>query len=152
MKLPTTKTMLHTSSIWYRRDSTSLVWKTLVENSIKLKNKNDILEQIKTLYKKILFIDLVGEKCELKEYIKNQDLSSARDMFRLRSRMTTTVKMNYPSDKKYKSDLWRCKNYHCLDTQTRIMTYPEYLHLDNDKDLISYLRKVLNMRDGMIDD
>ena len=63
--------------------------------------------------------------------------------------------MNYPSDKGYKADLWRC--WHCpsLDTQSHIMTCPAYQHFredtnfDNDQDLVKFFRQVIKLRDDM---
>ena len=68
---------------------------------IDLKNQDDLLEQIKSPYKRISYNELIAEKCELKPCMKNLDLSSARDKFRLRSKITKNVKMDYPSHKGY---------------------------------------------------
>ena len=99
-------------------------WKKFIDKKINLKNKADLLTQMKEKYKKINYTEMSEENFELKPYLKNLDLSSARDRFRLRSKMTKTVKMNYPSDKGYKADLCSC--WHCpsLDTQSHIMTCP----------------------------
>ena len=130
-------------------------WKKFIVDKINLKNQDELLDQVKSSYKKISYIELIGEKCELKSYMRNLDLSAARDKFRIRSKMTKTVKMNYPSDKGYKADLWRC--WHCpsLDTQSHIMTCPAYQHfredknLDNDQDLVKFFRQVIQLRDDM---
>ena len=58
--------------------------------------------------KKISFNELSDEKFECKPYFRELNISMARDKFRLRSKMTRTVKFNFPSDKVYKADLWSC--------------------------------------------
>ena len=69
--------------------------------------------------------------------------------------MTRLVKMKFPSDGGYSSDLWRC--WHCpnIDTQAHIKHCPAYQHmrankdLDNDKDLVKYFQDVIQMRESM---
>ena len=110
---------------------------------------------MKEKYKKINYSEMSEDNFELKPYFKNLDLSWDRDKFRLRSKMTKTVKMNYPSDKGYKADLWSC--WHCpsLDTQSHIMTCPAYQqfrenrNLDNDQELVKFFRQVIQLRDDM---
>ena len=71
--------------------------------------------------------------------------------------MTRLVKMNFPSDAGYKSDLWSC--WHCpsIDTQSHIRHCPAYQHLrenkdlDNDQDLVRYFQQVIQMREALQD-
>ena len=87
--------------------------------------------------------------------MKNLDLSSARDKCRIRSKMTKTVKMDYPSDKGSKADLWSCWHFPSLDAQSHIMTCPAYQQfredkdLDNDQDLVKFFRQVIQLQDDM---
>ena len=130
-------------------------WKSLIDKNIIVQNKTDLLELMKTKYKKINYKDMANEKFELKPYLRSMDISFARDKFRLRSKMTRTVKMNFSSDKKYASDLWSC--WHCpsIDSQSHVRVCPAYQQLrndkdlDNDHDLVTYFRQVIQLRDNM---
>ena len=133
-------------------------WKKLVEKNIIEKNKTDLLETVKGKYKKISYEELSTEKFELKPYMRQLNISLARDKFRLRSKMTRTVKFNFPSDKKFRADMWRC--WHCpsIDSQAHVRVCPAYQEfrlnkdLDNDKDLVLYFRQVIKLRDDMPSD
>ena len=133
-------------------------WKKLVEKNITQKNKTDLLETVKGKYKTISYEELSKEQFELKPYIKQLNMSLARDKFRLRSKMTRTVKFNFPSDKKFKADMWRC--WHCpsIDSQAHVRVCPAYHELrhdkdlNNDKDLVLYFRQVIKLRDDMTSD
>ena len=133
-------------------------WKKLVEKNITQKNKTDLLETVKGKYKKISYEELSKEQFELKPYIRQLNMSLARDKFRLRSKMTRTVKFNFPSDKKFKADMWRC--WHCpsIDSQAHVRVCPAYHELrhdkdlNNDKDLVLYFRQVIKLRDDMTSD
>ena len=66
------------------------------------------------------------------------------------------VKFNYNSDLANTASLWRCKSCQTsIDTQNHIMWCPSYSELregkniDNDKDLIEYVRKVMIIRDRL---
>ena len=130
-------------------------WKTLINKSIWEKNKNDLLENIKRNYKKISFNELCEESFECKPYFRDLNISMARDKFRLRSKMTRTVKFNFPSVKEYKEDLWSCWHCSCIDSQTHIRVCPAYEEfregksLDNDQDLVNYFRQVIKLREAM---
>ena len=54
-----------------------------------------------------------------------------RDRFRLRSKMTKTVKMSYPSDKGYKADLW--SYWHCPNLDTQSVTHNDMSSLSGMK-------------------
>ena len=54
-------------------------WKQFIGDKINLKNQDELLDQIKSSYKKISYIELSGEKCELKSYMRNLDLAAARE-------------------------------------------------------------------------
>ena len=133
-------------------------WKKLVEKNIIEKNKTDLLETVKGKYKKISYEELSTETFELKPYMRQLSISLARDKFRLRSKMTRTVKFNFPSDKKFRADMWRC--WHCpsIDSQAHVRVCPAYQEfrlnkdLDNDKDLVLYFRQVIKLRDDMTSD
>ena len=79
-------------------------------------------------------------------------MADARLKFALRTRMTKTVQANYKGDQKFKSNDWKCKECQVLDTQEHIVRCPTYRslrndkNLTNDKDLIDYFRKVIDIR------
>ena len=136
---------------------TSLQWKNLVKKKILEKNRDDLLTNVKKNYKKINYNEMNNEQFELKPYLKELDMSSARDNFRLRSKMTRTVKFNFPSDRKYQAELWSCWHCSSIDSQTHIMVchaYQEFREgkdLGKDQDLVNYFRQVLKLRDAMND-
>ena len=108
-------------------------------------------------YSKINYKTFDEENFELQPYMTNLQLTQARQKFRLRSFTTRLVKMNFPSDKGFTSDLWSC--WHCpsIDTQDHIMNCPAYKdlrkdkNLSNDRDLISYFQDVIKLREKMMD-
>ena len=67
--------------------------------------------------------------------------------------MTRTVQMNFKGDKKFALNKWQCNDCHIPDTQEHIVRCPTFEHLrvgknlDNDKDLVSYFQKVINIRE-----
>ena len=94
---------------------------------------------------------MVAECGKMQNYVS---LAQARLKFRIRSLMTKSVKMNYPSDPRYSRNLTCC---HCeqIDSQSHIIYCPGYEHLrehknlDDDHDLVLYFQQVLRMREAM---
>ena len=115
---------------------------------------NNLSDCIYRTYTDIVQVDSIL----LKPYMRQLNISLARDKFRLRSKMTRTVKFNFPSDKKFRADMWRC--WHCpsIDSQAHVRVCPAYQEfrlnkdLDNDKDLVLYFRQVIKLRDDMPSD
>ena len=95
---------------------------------------------------------LEKEDFETKPYLKKLNLADARLKFALRTRMTRTVQTNFKGDPKFKSNDWKCQECQVLDTQEHIVRCPTYRSLrnekdlTNDKDLIDYFRKVIDIR------
>ena len=129
-------------------------WKTFVKKNIRDLNRKQLLDWMKSSYKKLDHKIFMTEEFKMKPYLTQLQLDQARDNFRLRSFMTKTVKMNFPSDAGYRKDLWKC--YHCpnIDTQSHIRYCPAYekfrtnKDLDNDQDLVKYFREVIDMREN----
>ena len=73
----------------------------------------------------------------------------------LNSQMVRSVKFNYPSDKKYSSQLWHCTHCDKMDSQSHIIKCESYKHLregkslENDKDLVDYFREVISLREKL---
>ena len=76
--------------------------------------------------------------------------------------MTSTVKMNFKSDAKFASELWKCDGCAKLskigniDTQLHILWCKGYAdlredkNLDNDKHLVDYFRSVISRRQSSL--
>ena len=135
---------------------TKIQWKNLVNQNIAKMNRECLLDKMKS-YSKLDQNKFAEEKFELKPYLKNLQLTQARQNFRIRSFMTRLVKMNFPSDRVYSSDLWSC--WHCpnIDTQAHIRHCPAYQHLrmdknlDNDMDLVKFFQEVIKLRESLLD-
>ena len=93
------------------------------------------------------------------------DLRGARIRFKLRSKMTPTVKTNFKNKKDFIQQKWTCEGcvkkspngevVGILDTQEHIQVCEAYKdlraakNLDNDKDLVSYFSAVIRRRMGL---
>ena len=130
---------------------TKVEWKKIVERKLKEHNKKTLLIRMKN-YKKLDYRELEKEEFKTKPYLKKLNLADARLKFALRTHMTRMVQANYKGDPKYKSNDWKCKECKVLDTQEHIVRCPTYKSLredkdlSNDKDLIDYFRKVIDIR------
>ena len=109
-------------------------------------------------YKKLKVDDFASESFAAKDYLSKLNMADARLRFKLRSCMTPTVKMNFKSDAKFASQLWKCvgcaKLSHSgnIDSQLHILWcegYADLRHekdLDNDQHLVDYFRSVISRR------
>ena len=113
-----------------------------------------LLVTMKCKYKKLDHNKFAEENFELQPYLTDLQIHQARHKFRIRSFMTKTVKMNFPSDEGYKRQLWKCQHCPNIDTQSHIQHCPAYEHLregknlDNDLDLVKYFQQVISMREA----
>ena len=133
-------------------------WKKLVNNKTKERNRLDLLDKIKPpSYKKLDYEALAAENFETKDYLVKLNLTDARLRFALRTKMTKTVQMNFKGEKKYINNQWKCLDCQIPDTQDHIVRCPTYQHLridknlSDDKDLVSYFRKVIQIREKLED-
>ena len=124
-------------------------------------NEDDLLDQMKN-YKKLEYDELKHEHCEMKNYMVSLNLYNARLRFKIRSKMTPTIQMNFKNDPVYKANLWTClgcarsKNtvvdLACKDTQAHVLACEGYedlregKNLDDDKDLVEYFSAVIRRR------
>ena len=133
-------------------------WKLLMQKNIQSLNREILLDTMKTSYKKLDHKKCTEDKFELQPYLTNLQTNQARQQFRLRSFMTKTVKMNFPSDVGFKKQLWKCQHCPNIDTQAHIQHCPAYEHLragknlDNDQDMVKYFQQVIAMREADVDD
>ena len=142
---------------------TSLQWKKLVKTEVYKLNRNDVLNQMRKPYNKIKYEEHINSEMELQPYLKTMNISEARMKFRLKTKMTPTIRMNFASDPEYTSKLWSCQG--CTedkaaydkvegqrDTQAHVMVCPGYADLredkdlHNDKDLVKYFQLVIKQR------
>ena len=132
-------------------------WKNWVKKAIVKANRSFLLEEIRK-YKKMNYDELKNEEFISKDYLKNLTLDEGRIMFSIRTKMVRGVKLNYSSDPKNGALLWRCSHCDCMDSQSHILKCESYKYLregkslDCDKDLVSYFREVITLREKMISD
>ena len=82
-------------------------WKNLVKKKIEEMNKIDILNQMKKS-KKMKYEKYVEKDFKRQAYLTSLNLADARLRFKINAFMTPTVKMNFPSDEEFASQLWSC--------------------------------------------
>ena len=99
---------------------------------------------------------LLNEKSELKEYFKVFNVEDVRLKFRLRT-MMVDAKFNFKNKKEYSNDLWVCDSCSSnIESQSHLLWCPAYQNLrankslDNDQDLINYIKKVLEIRNELM--
>ena len=132
---------------------TKIQWKRLVKKKVVDQNRADILDNVKSNYKKLDHEVLREENCDQKEYLTTLNLPDARLKFALRAKMTKCVQMNYKGEPKYIKNGWKCQDCDVPDTQDHIIRCPCYKelrvgkNLSSDKDLVEYFRRVIQIRD-----
>ena len=125
-------------------------WKNTVNKAVHKQNEKELRQSIEN-YSKL--DDLQGDKhWEIKDYLKTLTMSEARVNFSLRAKMFP-CKLNYSSDPKNSSELWKCDSCtSSIDSQSHILWCPAYSKLregktlDNNRDVIRYFQKVLQIR------
>ena len=126
----------------------------MVKEALTNEIENDLLTSTDKL-KKIKDGPMKKEFFEKQPYIKDMTLNDARLNFKIRTHMLD-VKFNYKNDPKFSSELWRCDSCQtCIESQDHVLWCPAYRELredkniSNDKDLIEYMKKVLQIRDKL---
>ena len=115
-------------------------------------------------YKIFSYQEHVNEESQVQPYLKTMNISQDRMRFKLKTGMTPTVQINFPSSDEFVNNLWTCVG--CTpastatdrqlvgrrDTQSHIMVCPGYtkyrqdLDLEIDKDLVKYFGRVVKKR------
>ena len=135
-------------------------WKKLIKDKIRLCNKRSVLDRIKKEgYKKIKLNEMIEDDFKPKKYLAELYVTEARLRFKIKSEMTPTVKMNFPSDTQYTRDLWTCPGCSTpgdvlgsRDTQQHILiclayeAYREGKDITADKDMVKYFQQVIQNR------
>ena len=96
------------------------------------------------------------ENFKRKDYLKELTLSQVRMKFKLKTQMYE-AKFNYKNDPKNKKELWKCHSCQSgeIESQSHILYCEAYKELrqnrdiNNDKDLIEYMRGVLTVREKL---
>ena len=93
------------------------------------------------------------DNCKRKEYIEKMTLSETRIFFQHRTRMMKNAG-NFKNWSKYKEEGSKCKFCLEYDGSSHLMRCSSFAHLrgpdvclDNDAELVQYLRKVLQLRE-----
>ena len=126
-------------------------WKTLLKKAIGKANELEIRKSLKA-YKKVDNNITEKEKFECKEYLSSLTLNQARILFHHKYSMTENVKNNFKGNKAYARVLWKCEECSNLDTESHSLNCEGYtnlrmgLDLNNNKDLCSYLQKIIQIR------
>ena len=119
--------------------------------AISKKNEEELRKEI-LKYSKLK--DLVGDIYERKSYLKEMTLSEARLNFRIRGNMTE-FGFNFKNKKEYADRSWFCISCNAaIDTFSHSLwcvaheDLREGRDLENDKDLVWYVSKVLSRRES----
>ena len=123
--------------------------KNVIRTSVRDRNEDEISEEIKR-YKKMTI--LREEKTKKNNYIKKENIPHARVVFRHRCEMFDS-KLNLKNNYKYKEENYLCDSCESKqDDNLHVLYCDSYKELrvgkdlNNNKDLGTYLLKVLNIR------
>ena len=149
------KSFLNENGLCKIEQFTKLQWKKKVKELIMKLNKDDLVEMSKK-YKKINF-EYSADSSTRHLYLSTFRVHDARLLFKIRSRMVPTVKMNFLRDKDFASSSWVCSgcNIH-LDSQAHVMSCESYSHLregldlKEDRDLVRFFRDLLDLRNKLV--
>ena len=78
-------------------------------------------------------------------------------MFSSKCKMLRTVKMNQKNNPKFMAQNWKCSECLNIDAQEHLLWCPGFAHLrtgkdlKSDKDLVSYYRSVIKLRESKDD-
>ena len=124
-------------------------WKKIIKTAIVARNEKDLKQKMNKLSKLEL---MKNENFEERDYLNKMNMHDARLHFRIRTK-TIKCKMNQPSDRFNKENLWRCPACGNIDTQKHIKWCPAFKELregrslNSDSDLVGYFKDVLKIRE-----
>ena len=126
--------------------------------------KNLVNTKIHSYNEKILRLEMkkgskllhkIDEQYELKNYFKELRVEEVRLKFRLETKMVD-AKFNFKNKKNYARELWQCDSCeNAIESQSHLLWCPAYQQLregkdlKNDKHLINYIKKVLEIREKL---
>ena len=124
-------------------------FKRTIKTALRRKNDEELNDELKK-YKKMEI--LRNEKEKNNKYIKEQTIPSARALYKFRCDMFD-AKLNFKNNPEYKNDNYMCDSCESeQDDNLHVLHCPSYQDLrrdkdlNNNKDLCSYLLKVMNIR------
>ena len=124
-------------------------FKSILKNQIKLFNEKSLKDDMKDMKK---LDECKKDVYGLKNYFKELKTDEILIKFRIRTNMLDT-KFNYKNKKDYSNELWVCDSCaSAIETQSHLLWCPSYQHLrqgkkiDDDHDLVIYMRDVLQIR------
>ena len=133
-------------------------WKNLIKKRIREENKDDLLSQIK-YYKKLNYEHFKDQEFKVQPYLGSLTIHQSRTRFKLKSMMTPTIQMNFPSNAGFTRDMWMCSGCSTpgdvngkRDTQSHVMICSGYAvlregkDLSQDKDMVEYFQNVIKLR------
>ena len=127
-------------------------WKSRLREAIRSKNRSDLLTLIEP-YKKLNYHELKNEECKTKEYFHDLTLSQAQVAFAIDTKMLRTVKSDFPSNKEYEDDLWRCQQCTRTDSIRHLTRCPFFSDLrinknlkTNTEDIVEYFQEIIKIR------
>ena len=100
-------------------------FKKRVHSAAKERNQRDLLKLMER-YKKISSAQLSEENWGIKSYFREMNLTKARVMFALDTKMLKTVKSHYPSDRKNEEDMWECHHCSRIDSIQHLLRCPYF--------------------------
>ena len=128
-------------------------WKQLVKRAARNKAEEEMKEELRK-YSKVK--ELAEERFERKSYFDNKVIEEVRTEFKMRAKVLK-CKMNFPSDKKFSADLWRCEDCGMVDTMAHVLycrahrDLREGRDINNSRDVVSYYMEVMKRRDNRSD-
>ena len=121
-----------------------LTWKKLVRNAVLNYEECELKKEISDK-SKLVDGPMAMEDFQRKPYLSNLTMQNARMQFKIRS------KLNFSA--KYEREMWLCDSCcSAIESQSHILFCPAYAELRSgkdlkeDKDLIEYVRKVMEVR------
>ena len=116
------------------------------------KDEDELRKQMKSKCEGI-----TNDKFGIQEYMKNNDLKTIRELFRLKTRMNH-LKANYPGDPKNRMDGLVCVGCGKIkETNSHVAECDTYSDLkigrdlNTDKDLVDFFRDVMSRREKIVE-
>ena len=128
-------------------------WSKKISEAIDDKNEKELISLMKC-QKKINKDEILEEPFETKAYMKNLTYDDAVLRFKLRAKVFKPIKTHFKSDPVFTEELWSCKECSLLQTSFHLIhkcvlydDEREGLDLDEDEDLVFFLRRILERRE-----
>ena len=133
-------------------------WRSFVSEKIKTKNRNFLLNGMKT-YSKIDHNELALEEFGLKDYFLQLSLPNCRMKFRVRSKTVTSCQTHFPSDQTFIKNSFRCTN--CNEFEIDQLSHwhrcnffknmREKINSNDEESILEFYRKVIKERQDQQD-